>query len=127
MKMRPRPIADLYVPRSNSFSSAGSNSFARLYHSVSLLLPMQRCGWPEATRRAGLTNITWKSTSRRISSFRRQPRGRRLGRPSRARRSNISWGGSFAVSTPDAANISQAVLMRPGLPMRLIWINAWWV
>ncbi len=28
--------------------------------------------------------------------------------------SNIAWGGQFSVSTPDAANISQAVLVRPG-------------
>ena len=27
---------------------------------------------------------------------------------------NITWGGQFSVSTPDAANISQAVLVRPG-------------
>src|SRR5262249_5919188 len=31
--------ADLYDPVSNTFSSAGQNAFARLYHSVSLLLP----------------------------------------------------------------------------------------
>src|SRR6202022_4229025 len=28
--------------------------------------------------------------------------------------SNIAWGGQFSVSTPDAANIVQAVLVRPG-------------
>src|SRR5262249_6544624 len=31
--------ADLYDPATNTFSSAGANSYARLYHSVSLLLP----------------------------------------------------------------------------------------
>ena len=31
--------ADLYDPSSNSFSSAGSNVYPRLYHTVSLLLP----------------------------------------------------------------------------------------
>ncbi len=31
--------ADLYDPGSNSFSSAGANSYPRLYHSVALLLP----------------------------------------------------------------------------------------
>ena len=31
--------ADLYDPVSNSFSSAGANSYARLYHSNALLLP----------------------------------------------------------------------------------------
>jgi hypothetical protein len=31
--------ADLYDPGTNSFSSAGSNAYARLYHSGSLLLP----------------------------------------------------------------------------------------
>src|SRR5205814_5729450 len=31
--------ADLYDPATNTFSSAGSNAFPRLYHSGSLLLP----------------------------------------------------------------------------------------
>ena len=31
--------ADLYDPATNTFSSAGMNSYARLYHSVALLLP----------------------------------------------------------------------------------------
>src|SRR3989442_5199427 len=31
--------ADLYDPTTNSFSSAGANAYARLYHSNSLLLP----------------------------------------------------------------------------------------
>src|SRR5205085_1617401 len=31
--------ADLYDPAKNTFSPAGANSYARLYHSVSLLLP----------------------------------------------------------------------------------------
>jgi hypothetical protein len=31
--------ADLYDPATNSFSSAGTNAFPRLYHSVALLLP----------------------------------------------------------------------------------------
>src|SRR5439155_4230005 len=31
--------ADLYNPATNTFSSAGANAYARLYHSVSLLLP----------------------------------------------------------------------------------------
>src|ERR1700724_2138382 len=31
--------ADLYDPITNTFSSAGANAYARLYHSVALLLP----------------------------------------------------------------------------------------
>ena len=31
--------ADLYDPTSNTFSSAGANAYARLYHSVALLMP----------------------------------------------------------------------------------------
>ena len=31
--------ADLYDPATNTFSPAGANAFARLYHSVALLLP----------------------------------------------------------------------------------------
>ena len=31
--------ADLYDPASDSFSSAGANTYARLYHSIALLLP----------------------------------------------------------------------------------------
>src|SRR5580700_5533010 len=31
--------AEIYDPASNSFSSAGSNAFPRLYHNIQLLLP----------------------------------------------------------------------------------------
>ena len=31
--------AEIYDPATNSFSSAGSNAFPRLYHNIQLLLP----------------------------------------------------------------------------------------
>ena len=61
--------ADLYDPDTNTFSSAGANAFARLYHS-------DRCCCPDATvllvggnpRARQLRSSTWRSTRRRTCS-----------------------------------------------------------
>src|SRR5579862_3345255 len=104
--------ADLYDPSSNSFSSAGANSYPRLYHSVALLLP-------DATVWSAGSNPSRGSWESHMEIY--QPAylfnsdGSLATRPTIASApSNITWGGQFTVSTPDAANISQAVLMRPG-------------
>jgi len=61
--------ADLYDPTSNTFSSAGTEAFARLYHSVSLLMPDGRVWVAAETRCAGRTRITWRFILRRICSM----------------------------------------------------------
>ena len=106
--------ADLYDPASNSFSSAGANTYPRLYHSVALLLPdatvwfaggnPQRGSYEshmEIYQPAYLFNSNGTSAARPVIS---------------SAPATISWNGIFTVSTPDAANISSVVLIRPGAP-----------
>lgn len=107
--------ADLYDPISNTFSSAGQNAYARLYHSNSLLLPdatvMFFGGNPargtyeqhiEIYTPAYLFNADGSAATRPTIT----------GVPSAA----IGYGAGFQVQTPDAANISSVVLMRAGAP-----------
>jgi galactose oxidase-like protein/IPT/TIG domain-containing protein/glyoxal oxidase-like protein len=108
--------ADLYDPASNSFSSAGANAYPRLYHSVALLLP-------DATVWIAGSNPARGTWEKRMEGYQPAYLFTRDGnnnivaatRPTIASApANIAWGGQFSVSTPDAANISQAVLIRPG-------------
>jgi hypothetical protein len=108
--------ADLYDPANNSFSSGGANVYARLYHTVALLLP-------DATVWLAGGNPTRGSYESHVEIYKPAYLFTRDGnnnvvaatRPSIASApGNIAWGGSFTVSTPDAANISQVVLVRPG-------------
>ena len=107
--------ADLYDPGTNTFSSAGTNNFDRLYHSVALLLP-DATVWSAGSNP---TRGTWESHMEIYQPpylFTRNGTSVVLAtRPTIASApANISWAGAFTVSTPDAANISQAVLVRPG-------------
>jgi hypothetical protein len=104
--------ADLYDPSNNSFSSAGSNAYPRLYHTVSLLLP-------DATVWLGGSNPTRGNYESHMEIYKPAYLFNSDGSPANrpgisSAPGNITWGGSFTVSTPDAANISQAVLVRPG-------------
>jgi hypothetical protein len=107
--------ADLYDPGTNTFSSAGQNAFARLYHSNSLLLPDATVlfigGNPargtyeqhiEIYSPAYLFNADGSSATRPSIT----------GVPS----TGVGYGSAFQVQTPDAANISSVVLMRAGAP-----------
>jgi hypothetical protein len=120
--------ADLYDPASNSFSSAGANKYARLYHSVALLLPDATVWIAGSNPSRG----TWESHMENYQpAYLFNSDGSLATRPSIASApSNITWGGQFTVSTPDAANISQAVLVRPGssthsfdMDQRLVGMN----
>ncbi len=108
--------ADLYHPGSNTFTSAGVNAFDRLYHSVALLLP-DATVWIAGSNP---TRGTWESHMEIYQPaylFTRDSNNILIAatRPTIASvPSNISWGGAFTVSTPDADNISQVVLVRPG-------------
>ena len=105
--------ADLYDPATNTFSAAGSNAFARLYHSGSLLLP-------DATVALVGGNPARGSYEQRIEIY--SPPylfngdGTAATRPSitSVSPSAFSYGGSFQVFTSAAANIGSVVLMRPG-------------
>jgi len=104
--------ADLYDPVTNTFSSAGANAYARLYHSMALLLP-------DATVWLAGGNPSQGSYEPHMEIYKPaylfQPNGAPAGRPSISRAPNsISWGSQFAVRSPNAANISSVVLVRNG-------------
>ena len=108
--------ADLYDPVSNTFSSAGANTYARLYHSVALLMP-------DATVWVAGGNPQRGNYEQRMEIY--QPAylfttdgsGNVVPatRPSIAAvPAEVSYGRSFNLQTPDAANIASVVLVRAG-------------
>jgi hypothetical protein len=105
--------ADLYDPNANTFSSAGVEALARLYHSVSLLMP-------DATVWVAGSNPQRGTFENRMEiyspAYLFNSDGSLAVRPSIAGVSSpaIGYGTSFQVTTPDAANISTVVLMRNG-------------
>ncbi|HYR83787.1 MAG TPA: galactose oxidase-like domain-containing protein [Terriglobia bacterium] len=107
--------ADLFDPNTNSFSPAGVNAFPRLYHSGSLLLP-------NATVMLVGGNPTRGSYEKRIEIY--SPSYLFNGDGSPAARPTITgvsssafgYGATFQVQTPNAANITSVVLVRPGAP-----------
>ena len=108
--------ADLYDPASNSFSSAGANTYPRLYHTVALLLP-DATVWLAGSNPARGTYESHMEIYKPAYLFTRDGNNNVVAatQPSiTSAPSNIGWGGAFTVSTPDAANISQTVLVRPG-------------
>ncbi len=108
--------ADLYDPASNSFSSAGANAYPRLYHTVALLLP-DATVWLGGSNPARGTYEPHMEIYQPAYLFTRDANNNLVPatRPTIANApSHIAWGGSFTISTPDAANTSQAVLLRPG-------------
>ena len=104
--------ADLYDPDSNTFSSAGANAYARLYHSVALLLP-------DATVWLAGGNPSRGTYESHIEIYQPaylfQSNGTPAPRPSITSAPHvISYGNQFTVQTPDAASIASAVLIRYG-------------
>ena len=107
--------ADLYDPASNTFSSAGQNAYARLYHSNSLLLPNATVlfigGNPaRGTYEQHIEIYTPAYLFNPDGSFATRPSI--TGVPS----TGIGYGSAFQVQTPDAGTISSVVLMRAGAP-----------
>ena len=104
--------ADLYDPASNTISSAGANVFARLYHSVALLLP-------DATVWLAGGNPSRGSYESHVEVYQPaylfQTDGTLATRPTISSAPvSISYGNPFTVQTPDAASIASAVLVRNG-------------
>ncbi len=105
--------AEIYDPATNSFSSAGSNAFPRLYHNVQLLLP-------DATVAITGGNPAQGVFENHIEIY--QPAylfnsdGSLATRPTigASAPASITYGGSFNVPTPDAATIASVVLMKAG-------------
>ncbi len=107
--------ADLFDPATNSFSSAGANAFPRLYHSNALLLP-------DATVLVNGGNPQRGNYEHHQEIY--SPAYLFNGDGSRAIRPVISgvgsgairYGGTFQVTTPNAAEIASIALVRPGAP-----------
>ena len=105
--------ADLYDIAGNTMGSAGSNGFARLYHSVALLLP-------DGTVWVAGGNPTRGTFEPHVEIYTPpylfQPNGTPAVRPTISALSTnvVGYGSSFTVTTPDAANIATAILMKNG-------------
>jgi hypothetical protein len=103
--------ADLYDPAANTFSSAGANAYARLYHSNSLLLP-------DATVLLLGSNPARGTYEPRMEiyspAYLFNSNGSLATRPSitSVTPGVIGYGTSFQLQTPDAASITSAVLIR---------------
>jgi hypothetical protein len=110
--------ADLYDPATGTWSSAGTCSYARLYHSTAILLP-------DATVVSAGSNPTRDAYESHIEIyspaylFTTDANGNTIyaTRPTIQSVSPASIGygsGTFQVNTPDALNINSVVLARPG-------------
>ncbi len=105
--------AEIYDPATNSFSSAGSNTFPRLYHNTQLLLPDATVALTGGNPEQGVfeNHIEIYQPSYLFNSD-----GSAATRPiiGAGTPGSISYGQSFTVPTPDAANIASVVLMKAG-------------
>jgi hypothetical protein len=106
--------ADLYDPGTNTFSSAGANRYARLYHSNSLLLPDATVLLLGGNPARG----TYESRMEVYSpAYLFNADGSPAARPSITGVTGpLTYGGSFQIQTPDAADIGSVALIRPGAP-----------
>ncbi len=99
-------------PILGNVSSAGANASQRLYHSVALLLPDATVWLAGGNPSRGTYNKTMEIYQ---PSYLFNQDGTMAARPSiTSAPSSISYGNSFSVATPDATNISSAVLVRNG-------------
>lgn len=105
--------AEIYDPVSNSFSSAGSNAFPRLYHNTQLLLPDGTVFLAGGNPAQGVfeNHIEIYQPSYLFNSD-----GSPAVRPKAPTNppTSVSYGQSFTLSTPDAATIASVVLMKAG-------------
>ena len=105
--------AEIYDPATNSFSSAGSNAFPRLYHNVQLLLPDGTVALMGGNPEQGVfeNHIEIYQPSYLFNAD-----GSLATRPTIGANapSSISYDGSFNVPTPDASSIASVVLMKAG-------------
>ena len=107
--------ADLFDANAASVGPAGANADARLYHSVALLLPDATVWLAGGNPQRG----TYEQNMEIYQPpylFTSGNGGTALAtRPTiSSAPANISYGNAFTVQTPDAANISSAVLVRNG-------------
>ena len=108
--------ADLYDPVTNTFSSAAANAYARLYHSVALLMPDATVWVAGGNPQRGtyeqhmeIYQPAYLFTTDASGNVIPATRPEITGAPS-----SINYGNNFTVQTPDAASIASAVLVRAG-------------
>ena len=107
--------ADLYDPATSTFSSAGTSTYPRLYHSVAILLP-DATVWVAGSNPA-FDGIYEKHMEIYKPAYLFNSSGGLATRPSiTSAPASVNWGDTFTVQTPDAATITSAVLVRPGSP-----------
>jgi hypothetical protein len=104
--------ADLFDPATETWTPAGTMNMPRLYHSVALLLP-------DGTVWAAGSNPSQGTWENRMEIYRPaylfNASGGAATRPSiTAAPAIIGYGGSFQVTTPNAANIASVALIRNG-------------
>lgn len=104
---------DFYDPATNTFSTGAANQFPRLYHSNSLLLPDATVLVVGGNPARGIYEQHDEIFS---PPYLFNPDGSAAARPAIAGviPAALAYGGGFQLQTPDAANISSVVLMRPG-------------
>jgi hypothetical protein len=106
--------ADLYNPGDNTFTTMAANAYPRLYHSNALLLPDATVWLAGGNPARGTYEQHMEIYS---PPYLFNANGTAATRPTiTGAPAAIAWGRSFTVSTPDAANISSVVLVRPGAP-----------
>ncbi|HEY3101881.1 MAG TPA: Ig-like domain-containing protein [Methylomirabilota bacterium] len=104
--------ADLFDPATETWTPAGTMNMPRLYHSVALLLP-------DGTVWSAGGNPDWGNWENRMEIYRPAYLFNASGGPATrptitAAPSVIGYGGSFQVSTPNAASIASVALIRNG-------------
>ena len=102
----------LFNPATETWSPAGTIAFPRMYHSTALLLP-------DATVWLGGSNPSEGVWTPQMEIYKPPylftSSGAPAARPTiSASPAVVGYGASFTVNTPDAANISQVVLVRTG-------------
>jgi PKD repeat protein len=118
--------ADLFDPVTKTWSPAGSASYARLYHSVALLLPDATVMTAGSNPSAAFANSPNRGAYQPHIEiwtppylFTTDASGNVVpaARPTiSAAPASIGYAGSFQVQSPNAADITSVVLIRPGSP-----------
>jgi hypothetical protein len=104
---------DLYDPNTNTFTSAGTQAFARLYHSVSLLMPNGTVFVAGGNPQRGTFEPHIEIYS---PAYLFNPDGSLATRPTITSVSTpvLGYSNGFTIQTPDAASVSTVVLMKNG-------------
>lgn len=108
--------ADLFDPNTQTMTSAGSEAYARLYHSVALLLP-DGTVWVAGGNPSRGTYETHMEIYQPAYLFTLNSSGQTVlaTRPTiTSAPSAVFYGSSFQVQTPDAANIASVALLKNG-------------